>query len=101
MIKYLENLDLDIYICLDQKKEPEGLEKKMIDYLNKNSDDIFAKIKLNYHQKENMIENIPYRRMRDIKKIPKIGNGTYEKLFVYLKNNVENSNHQISFFEKE
>jgi O-acetyl-ADP-ribose deacetylase (regulator of RNase III) len=31
MEKYLNDLDIDVYICLDKKREPEGKEKEMLD----------------------------------------------------------------------
>lgn len=33
MEKYLSKLDIDVYICLDKRKEAEGIEQKMLDKL--------------------------------------------------------------------
>ncbi len=31
MEKYLENIDIEVYICLDEENEANGIEKKMLD----------------------------------------------------------------------
>ena len=53
MEKYLSILDIDVYICLDNKKEAEGIEKIMLDKFNSTRiEQISSIIKHNAKQKK-------------------------------------------------
>lgn len=88
MEKYLSDLDIDIYICLDTLKHAEGIEKHMINALNQtNILDLSKQIKLTQKQITILEQNKPYNRFWKISKLPLIGKKTYEKLFKYFYNN--------------
>lgn len=104
MEQYLSNLDVEIIICLDDKKEAEGIEKKMLEELNKIDIRFLAKeIKLTKKQIEVISKNIPLDRFWKIGKLKSIGSKTYEKLFNYFytksMEGVSDSFVQQSFFE--
>ena len=85
MEKYLSNLDIEIYICLDNKREAEGLEKIMLDKFNAVDIEKFAKIvKLKGPQKENIARNMPYNRFWKIADTKSIGKKTYRNIFKHF-----------------
>lgn len=85
MEKYLSNLDIDVYICLDNIKEAEGVEKKMLDMFN-NIDimQLSDIVKLNTKQKENIKKRIPYNRFWKIADTESIGMKTYSEMFKHF-----------------
>ena len=103
MEKYLSNLDIDVYICLDNKKEAEGVEKSMLDKFNSTSiEQLSSIVKLNAKQKDNLQKRMPYNRFWKISETESIGTKTYSMLFKYfygmvLENREEYS--QLSLFE--
>ncbi|MBR0307923.1 MAG: macro domain-containing protein, partial [Mogibacterium sp.] len=100
MEKYLEPLELDITICLDETKEAEGIEKIMLDMFNDtNVDEMSSITRLNSKQKEAIKNKQPYRRFWAIEKTEGIGKKTYKALFehYYLKAKKGNEYEQISF----
>lgn len=85
MEKYLSNLDIEIYICLDNKKEAEGLEKIMLDKFNEIDIEKFSKIvKLNVAQKKNIEKNMPYDRFWKISDTESVGKKTYSNIFKHF-----------------
>ncbi|MBS6600129.1 MAG: macro domain-containing protein [Clostridium sp.] len=90
MEKYLEPLDLKIYICLDEKKEAEGIEKEMVTRLNNITiNELINDIKIPKKQSETIIKELPLMRFWHLSKIKGVGEKSYEKLFKYLYNNIE------------
>ena len=61
MEKYLMNLDIDVYICLDEKKKAEGIEKEMVDNINSNAsiDSLIKDVGINKRQAQIIINNLP------------------------------------------
>lgn len=101
MEKYLSNLDILVYICLDTKKEAEGLEKEMLDVFN-NMDAVELKqnIRLTTRQIEILKSSMPIDRFWKIKVLEGIGSTTYKKLFNYCKNQTESKGYkQMSIFD--
>ncbi|MDU6305078.1 MAG: macro domain-containing protein [Clostridium sp.] len=103
MEKYLSNLDIDVYICLDNKKEAEGIEKSMLDKFNStNIEQLSSLVKLNAKQKDNIQKHIPYNRFWKISQTESIGMKTYSMIFKHfyglaLGNSQEPS--QLSLFD--
>lgn len=103
MEKYLSNLDMDVYICLDNKKEAEGIEKSMLDKFNStNIEQLSSLVKLNAKQKDNIQKHIPYNRFWKISQTESIGMKTYSMIFKHfyglaLGNSQEPS--QLSLFD--
>ena len=101
MEKYLSNLDILVYICLDTKKEAEGLEKEMLDVFN-NMDAVELKqnIRLTTRQIETLKSSMPIDRFWKIKVLEGIGSATYKKLFSYCKKQTESKGYkQMSIFD--
>lgn len=85
MEKYLSNLDLEIYICLDNNKEAEGVEKTMLDKFNTTSMNQLSKtVKLNTKQKNNIQNLIPYNRFWKIANTEAVGMKTYSQIFKHF-----------------
>ena len=101
MEKYLTDLDIEVIICLDQKKEAEGLEYQMLNVLN-NID--FIKTKKDFKLKEKQIEILtkskPFTRFWKLQQVESIGITTYERIYKYCYNKVLGVNQereQLSF----
>lgn len=107
MEKYLSNLDVDVYICLDNKKDAEGIEKTMLDKFNSTSiEQISSLVKLNSKQRENIQKHIPYNRFWKISETESVGMKTYSMIFRYfyelalgIKQEESLDNSQLSFFD--
>jgi hypothetical protein len=85
MEKYLSLVDIDVYICLDEKSEAEGTELKMINSLNKFTDEMLInEIGLAKKQANAVISMIPITRFWKLSRANGIGEKTYEKLFNYF-----------------
>lgn len=96
MEKYLSNLDIDIYICLDIEKEAQGIEKVMLNNFNKMSTSELASIiRLSQKQIDELNLRKPYSRFWQIQKTPTIGITTYKKMFEYFYSNL---NSQMKLF---
>ncbi|OZQ64380.1 macro domain-containing protein [Paenibacillus odorifer] len=92
---YLSKLDIDVYICTDEKKEAEGIEKLMIDLLNRiDIKDIKKKVKLTDKQMNVLNELLPVSRIRnlDLAKQSGLGKQTYENIFIFLYQSIVNKN---------
>jgi O-acetyl-ADP-ribose deacetylase (regulator of RNase III) len=101
MEKYLSNLDIDVFICLDEKAEAEGIEKLMIEQLNKlvshDANDLL-KIKPNIFKL--IYEKLPVKRFYQLYEVKGLGIKSYEKIFKYyygLATNNGEKQEQISF----
>ena len=104
MEKYLSNLDIDVYICLDKKKEAEGIEKKMLEKFNSTDITEIAKIvNLSAKQNESIQRKKPYSRFWLIKETESVGIKTYSALFEYFYDYAMNDKEQpsqISLFDE-
>lgn len=85
MEKMLGQVDIDVYICLDEVPAAQGVEKQMLDAFEAMTvDDISQVIKLNAKQKSALENSRPYRRFYEIALTGSIGKTTYERLFTYF-----------------
>lgn len=85
MEKYLNDIDIPVYICLDEKKEPEGTEKIMVEYINKT--DLMIKYKeigISKKTAEKVNSMLPISRFCNISKSKIISPKAYEQLFKYF-----------------
>ena len=104
MERYLKDVNLPVYICLDELNEAEGIEKIMVDGLNSSTiEELTKKVKLSRKQAENVIKHLPIARFYYIFKQDGIGKKTYEKLFSYFytKSNMISNQKNIVNEEKE
>lgn len=76
----LSGINIDIYICLDENKEAEGVERKMIEVFN-STELLRSDFGLTKTQLENIERKKPFKRFREIKDTKSIGIKTYEKLY--------------------
>lgn len=84
MENHLSDLDIDVYICLNEKKEAEGTEKKMLDLINKaSSKELIDKVGLSNNQTDIIIKNQPIERFWHINNFKGIGKKSYSKVFKY------------------
>jgi len=81
MEKYLNNLDIDIIICLDEEDEASGKEKEMVDNFNQINLSEITNIKLSQKQRDIINNSLPIKRFREILGFNSISLSTYKKLF--------------------
>ncbi|WLR60158.1 macro domain-containing protein [Guptibacillus hwajinpoensis] len=101
MEKYLMDLDIPVYIALNEKKEAEGIEKIMLDIINKNLENDCRDIGIGKRQKTILLGNLPYSKLYQISNINGIGEKTYERIFKYYyhqAHNQEENTDQLNFF---
>ena len=85
MEKYLSELDIDVYICLDALNEAEGIEKEMLNRFNSTKISQLSEIvKLNIKQKDNIQNQIPYNRFWKIADTKSVGMKTYSSIFKHF-----------------
>jgi O-acetyl-ADP-ribose deacetylase (regulator of RNase III) len=100
MLRYLENLDLEIYICDGQKLG--GKEAEMLKNL-KNTDAYDFKNKVGIHADQLdiiMLYKNRLRRFYEITKLHQIGLETYKKIFNYFYNYEEVKETTLFDFEE-
>lgn len=98
--KYLEKLDIMVYICLD-KNNPEGKELEMINEFKKCDIELLSNfVKLNSVQKENLKHiQSSIKRFYQISKVDKIGSKTYREIYqVFYKSRINTSIKQETLF---
>lgn len=100
MERYLNDVDIDVYICLDTKREAQGKEKEMLDRINSISlYKLQQELGLNEKQCIEIEKAKPISRFWHIGKIDKISSKAYKKLFDYFYN-YSQKNEQISLFDE-
>ena len=101
MLRYLDPLNIRVYICEDTLPDAEGLEKEMIEKLNRTAISILAsKIRLNEKQREAIEKGKPYSRFWHLGRTDSIGAKTYENLFNYFYNNATSGTEQLSLISE-
>jgi len=105
MVKYLSNLDIDVYICLGETEYIDEISEKMIEFINTTSKDILMDVMyINSKVASCVLVNRPYSRFLDLLKINGYGKSVYMKgyrnLYKMVKNNEEIA-YQVSLFDNE
>ena len=102
MERYLSELDIEVYVCLDENQQAEGIEKIMVDNFNNcNLTELLDKIRINERQLSILTQARPINRFYEIKNLESIGLKTYEKLFDnFYRINEKNqeTNQQLKLF---
>ena len=100
MEKYLSNLDIMVYICLDNIAHAEGKEKEMVDFFNKTTEsDFVTKLKMKPEQIKALMNKQPLSRFWELSKIPEISSSAYKKLFKYFyKMESDDGYEQVTLF---
>jgi O-acetyl-ADP-ribose deacetylase (regulator of RNase III) len=82
MEKYLSNLDIDVIICLDELRESQGIEAKMVSIFNENHASILEELpKITEKQKNTLQTSVPIRRFWHLSELGGIGFATYSSIF--------------------
>lgn len=85
MEQYLQDLDIDIFICEDTEKEASGVEGHMVKMLNDIESLPWAdKLNLRYKIRKKIMAALPIYRFRNLRKVEGIGKQTYKDVFRYL-----------------
>jgi len=85
MEKYLQNISLEVYICLDQESEASGIEGIMTDLVNNKQDQFWiSALGIRDDIATNIVDSLPIRRFRELRKIAGVGKHTYNELFKLL-----------------
>lgn len=104
MEKYLQDLDIDVFICEDTETEASGTEGFMVQMIN----DIEAlawsvELGMRSDIRKKIVSGIPTHRFRDLKRIEGIGKQTYNDIFrfLYLLTNHSEDKNASQKFEVE
>lgn len=85
MEKYLDDLNIPVYICLDENKEAMGTEKEMIDKINSiDILSIYKDIGISKKAAEKIDDSKPIMRFWHISNIKGITSKSYEYIFNYF-----------------
>ena len=99
MEKYLSDLDIDVYICLDSLSEAQGKEKEMLDLFNSYDLNVLSeKIKLKANQVEYLNLRKPFKRFWQIGVEKPIKGAAYKKIFNFFDNYKPEESEQLSLF---
>ena len=95
MEKYLSDVAIDVYICLDRESHASGIEGLMVEMLNnKNNQFWISQLKIRSNIADIINSALPIKRFRQLQQIPGVGKKTYEDIFklLYLKSQSETAN---------
>jgi len=85
MEAYLDNINIPVYICLDNNHEACGIERKMVDLVNSFDQAIMvSKFSLPLSTASKITVRLPISRFREIALIDGVGKQTYERFFQKL-----------------
>ena len=100
MIKYLDPLDINAFICEDTLPYAEGKEKQMVDMLNTMPLSMLSKyVRLNVKQKSAIEKSRPYKRFWHLGKTESIGSKAYQNLFTFFYGKCDNhTDEQLRLF---
>lgn len=87
MERYLRNLDIDVYICLDQETKASGIEGVMVDLIN--NDRIFSwasELDIRSDIVSKVASALPLNRFRELRRLEGVGKQTYNEVFRFLYN---------------
>jgi O-acetyl-ADP-ribose deacetylase (regulator of RNase III) len=85
MENYLQDLNIDIYICLDRESEASGIEGMMTKLLNNKQNTFWAdKLGIKNDISRKILASLPIKRFRDLSKIEGVGKQTYRDIFQLL-----------------
>lgn len=87
---HLEDLDIPVYICLDNLEYPKGLEKDMTDYFNQLDEEYFIKIGVSKSIISIIMQNLPIKKFRFIRELKGVGKISYEKIYLYIFDQIIN-----------
>ncbi len=80
--KYLDLPDLRVVICTDEKREAEGIEKRMVDLFNATPvEELARSVRLTEKQRETLRACVPLQRFFLLQKTEGIGLKTYSEIF--------------------
>ena len=93
--KYLQELDIDIFICEDTEREASGTEAIMVQMLNSiDSLSWCSKLGIRSDIKRKIASSTPIYRFRDLSKLEGIGKQTYNDVFRFLYSLSNQTNNQ-------
>lgn len=85
MEKYLQNLDIDVFICLDREAEATGIEGAMVNLVNNiESCDWDTRLGIRSDIRKKIIDALPIKKFRELRKIEGVGKQTYNDIFSFL-----------------
>lgn len=85
MEKYLQDLNIDIFICEDTEREASGAEAFMVQMLNKIETHAWGlELGLRSDIRKKIVSALPIHRFRDLRKLEGIGKQTYNDIFSFL-----------------
>ena len=83
MEKYLKDLDIDIYICLDAEEKAFGIEGIMVDSIN-NDLSWASELGIRSNIKTKIAKALPIRRFRELRQLEGVGKQTYNAILLQI-----------------
>jgi O-acetyl-ADP-ribose deacetylase (regulator of RNase III) len=85
MEKYLKDLDINIYICLDKEAQASGIEGIMVNFINNETDLSWAsELNIRSDIRSKIVNSLPIRRFRELRQLEGVGKQTYNEIFQLL-----------------
>lgn len=81
MRKHLEGAPFDYYLCLDDAVPADGVEARMLAFIADAAEPALRRGGLSAKSAGSVMANRPYRRFRDLSRVPGVGTKGYEHLF--------------------
>lgn len=96
MVKYLNDIDMEIYICLDELDCAQGIEAEMLNIINAYSEyDLKNTLNLNRNQINSIKKAKPIKRFWHISKLKGIGKKSYETIYKYIYSTVKSGDIEV------
>lgn len=101
MEKYLDRIDLEIYICLDEERKATGIEGKMVSMVNDLSNrQWFSTLSIRKTIEHNILTKLPISRFYELESIKGVGKKSYETIFDYFYQKANESSVVLEKHEK-
>lgn len=97
MEKYLTDIEIPVYICLDTESKASGLEGDMVEIINRfDQIAMTSELSLKPSIATKIITSLPVMRFREIAQIEGVGKQTYEQVFCKIYQIVQEKQQIIS-----
>ncbi|MFQ6041614.1 MAG: macro domain-containing protein [Candidatus Poribacteria bacterium] len=85
MEEYLQDVSIDVYICLDRERKASGIEELMVNMINNTQNQFWiSELEIRRDIVAKIVTSLPINRFRELKQIRGVGTQTYNNLFKVL-----------------
>jgi len=97
MENYLNKIKIPVQICLNEEENATGTEGKMVEIINKmTEDELVNKGGLVKRTAKVVCNNKPYRRFYEINKTKQVSMHAYEKIYIFCYKRIEDQKYWIT-----